>query len=125
MYLYTRTRTVRLEAAIRNKQNVKIWTLKVKFQGILTRTVKKMKITICSQWPTIYICGYPSQQLEDCARIRTANLQDVILNMTRTVNLMCNLNLKELYYHCHMHTAMKTIDMQTVPELFNIRYDCQ
>ena len=38
---------------------------------------------------------------------------------------MCNQNLKELYYHCHMHTAMKTTDMQTVPELFNIRYDCQ
>ena len=30
-------------------QYVKILTLKVKFQGILTRTVKKMKILICGQ----------------------------------------------------------------------------
>ena len=48
-----------------------------------------------------------------------------ILYMTRTVNLMCHLNLKDLYYHCYMCTAMKTIDMQTVPELLNISYDCQ
>ena len=29
-----------------------------------------------------------------------------IVNMTRTVNLCKNLNLKELYYHCHMWTAI-------------------
>ena len=61
---------------------------------------------------------------EDCVVTRTVNLPDVILNMTRTVNL-CNLNLKELCYHCHMHTAMKTIDMQTVPELVSTKTDCK
>ena len=40
-------------------------TLKVSLQGILTRTDKKMKISIYSQWP-IQMCGYPNQQLEDC-----------------------------------------------------------
>ena len=34
------------------------------------------------------ICFYPNQQqLEDCVVTRTVNLPDVILNMTRTVNL--------------------------------------
>ena len=42
--------------------------------------------------------------------------------MTGIVNL-CNVNLKELCYF-HMGTAMKTIDMQTVPELGNTRTDC-
>ena len=59
---------------------------------------------------------------EDCARIGIVNLQDVTRKgiMTRAVNL-CNLNLNELYYNFHMHMTMKTIDMWTVPELFNTR----
>ena len=58
---------------------------------------------------------------EDCAGIRTANLQDATRvqgdqSMTKTVS--CNLNLKELcYYQFHKWTAMKTLDNQLIPEL--------
>ena len=43
--------------------------------------------------------------------------------MNKTVNLC---DLKELcYYQFHMHTAMKTIDMQTGPGLVNTKSNCQ
>ena len=54
----------------------------------------------------------------DSVRTRTVNPQDASRKgiMTKTVNL-CNLNLKELYYHCHLWTAMSIIVIHSVPEL--------
>ena len=52
------------------------------------------------------------------------NIQDVTKKkgiMARTVNLF-NLNLKELFYHCHMQTAMKTFVMQSVYLIVNGLY---
>ena len=60
----------------------------------------------------------PAVPYEYRARTRTVSLQDATRKeiMTITVNLCKNLNLKELYYNCHM---------ETVPELFNTRSNCQ
>ena len=84
----------------KKQKKLNIMTLKVNLQGVLTRTVKKIKK--CGQWSQKWICSYPNQQLQECVMTRTVNLQDVTVTrrgiMTETVNLMCNLNLKELCY---------------------------
>ena len=69
--------------------------LKVNPQCILTSTVKKIKISICSQWSPKWICGYPNQyytSTEDCILTRTVKLQDATgclnsFSMAGTVNL--------------------------------------
>ena len=98
----------------------------------LTRTVKKILGQRCpeviyGQWPRKQMCSYPNQQYhmstEDCARIKSADLQDTTrvqwdqcIIMTKTLNLQMwsNLNLKELCYF-HMWPAMKTFDMWSLP----------
>ena len=83
---------------------------------------------LCGQLPIqkSWICGYPNQQ--DCVVTRTINLPDVTrvqgdqyIAMTKLSITRNNLNLKELYEHCHMCTTIKTLDRWTVLKLFNTR----
>ena len=71
-------------------------TRTVNLMCVLTRTVKKLQMFICSQWLIQVICSYPKQHYhtsaQDCIMTRTVKLQDVTRNlnipsMTKTVNL--------------------------------------
>ena len=134
-----KTRPVKLQYVIRNKRNVHMMTLKVNFQDILTRTVKKMKILICSQWPIQkWICGYPNHQLEDCLVTKTVNPHDATRKeiMTKTVKVItiCVITSeiwrKLLSYvdsnvnKCYAGSAKNWLSMNcTQPEITrNIRY---
>ena len=71
------------QATISNKKkrNIHMTTLKVNLQDILTRTVKKRKISICSLW-TIQIFGYPRQQWDQCTIMTKSESEGTILPLS-------------------------------------------